>query len=593
MHGLKTVAIIQARMGSTRFPGKVLHPLAGKPVLWHVVHRLRKAQMVDQVAIATSTGTVDDPLVEFAAKEKVPCIRGPEDNVLERYRLAAEQLQADIIIRVTGDAPLVDPQIIDQLVTELVREKAEYCVGNPAVPVIHEGFCPFTRGALDRLVREAADDPIAREHVSAYFKKHPDSFHIVHIDIDPNHHFSGARVSVDTPADLRFLETVYQRLGVAAGEADMAEVVRLLKREPELLAINNHVYQKKAADKTRTFLFRCDGNSEIGLGHVVRCLALAETMRDKYGCGITFVMADGETGREMVEKAGFPIIYSQQIPPENSLLEIVGERRPNGLILDIRRGLKRDEVAAIRRQGVLVADIDDPTDLRLEADLAFYPPVPQVNDLDWRGFSGKLHIGWDWVILRPQFAGPHGNDKDNDGRRILVSMGGSDPAGLTGKVVELLANTTLGENVQVTVVAGAGLKEITGLRKQIAAAGDDFHLLENVRNMAELMAKHDLAIVSFGVTAYELAAVGTPAMLLCLDDDHFRSASVFKQQGVALPVPVFRSDWPVKITHLLTSLLDDPNVLQTMSRKSRHLIDGRGAAHIARIICEKIRSMKS
>ena len=99
----RVAAIIQARMGSTRLPGKVLMPLSGKPVLWHIIHRLRKCRMVDVVAIATSDQPCDDPLVEFARNEGVELVRGPEDNVLQRYALAAEKLAPDYIVRVTGE----------------------------------------------------------------------------------------------------------------------------------------------------------------------------------------------------------------------------------------------------------------------------------------------------------------------------------------------------------------------------------------------------------------------------------------------------------------------------------------------------------
>ena len=103
MAELRVAAIIQARMGSSRFPGKVLKPLAGRPVLWHVIHRLKKCVTVTDVAVATSVNSADDPLAEFCAREKVPCIRGSEENVLDRYRQAAQALEADVIVRVTGD----------------------------------------------------------------------------------------------------------------------------------------------------------------------------------------------------------------------------------------------------------------------------------------------------------------------------------------------------------------------------------------------------------------------------------------------------------------------------------------------------------
>src|SRR5206468_1454321 len=107
------VAVVQARMGSSRLPGKVLEPVAGKPMLWHILHRLGQCGSVDQVAVATSTDQRDDAIEKFCAGEGVICVRGPLQNVLERYRLAAVRTGAQTLLRVTGDAPLIDPGIID------------------------------------------------------------------------------------------------------------------------------------------------------------------------------------------------------------------------------------------------------------------------------------------------------------------------------------------------------------------------------------------------------------------------------------------------------------------------------------------------
>ena len=179
-------------------------------------------------------------------RENVPCIRGSEENVLDRYRQAAQELEADVIVRVTGDAPLVDPKTIDRLVKAIIEQDADYAAGDPQTITIHEGFSPFSRRALDRLVAEASGENSAREHVTAYIKEHPESFRTIFISMPEEHRFEGARLSVDTPADLRFMEELYSRLDVAAGDADVADVVRLLTEHTDLLEINTDVRQKTA-----------------------------------------------------------------------------------------------------------------------------------------------------------------------------------------------------------------------------------------------------------------------------------------------------------------------------------------------------------
>src|SRR6185437_7033455 len=122
----RIVAVIQARMGSTRLPGKVLKPIAGKPLLWHIVHRLKASKLIEDIAIATSTNPLDDAIVDFAAAQGLSVVRGPEDNVLARFALAAEQLGADIIVRVSSDAPFIDAGFIDHLIASLIEQGGDY-----------------------------------------------------------------------------------------------------------------------------------------------------------------------------------------------------------------------------------------------------------------------------------------------------------------------------------------------------------------------------------------------------------------------------------------------------------------------------------
>ena len=129
------VAVIQARMSSSRLPGKVLTSIAGRPLLWHIVHRLGRCRTVDRIAVATSVNASDDAIEAFCAAEGIPCVRGPLDNVLERYRIAAEETGAGTLLRVTGDTPLLDPDFTDYLVTRMIQEQADFVALEPGVHV--------------------------------------------------------------------------------------------------------------------------------------------------------------------------------------------------------------------------------------------------------------------------------------------------------------------------------------------------------------------------------------------------------------------------------------------------------------------------
>ena len=579
----RVAAIIQARMGSSRLPGKVLLPLSGKPVLWHIIHRLRQCRTVNVIAIATSDKSSDDPLVEFARMEGVELVRGPEENVLQRFSLAAVQLDPDIIVRVTGDAPLIDPGTLDHLVETLVGEGAEYCMGEKGVDSINEGFCTFTRAALNRLLSEAAEDPVAVEHVTAYFKEHPESFRIAQIPIPPEHKFTGARISVDTPADLRFIEELYHRLAVPAGEADIVEVVKLLRNCPELLEINKHIYQKKATDRSVKAIIRCDGDSVIGLGHVVRCLALADELREKHGCGITFAMASGEPGKALVREKGFPIIAKPTDSDEGGWLDdLMKQQHPDILLLDVRSDLPRDKIRTYRQNGVLIVTIDDPSDRRLEADLAFYPPVPQVDKLEWLGFPGELHIGWEWVILRSQFARKPSQAPKNIMPTVLVGMGGSDPGGLTLKTIRALNNLTF--PFRTVLIIGKGFPHWNELQLLLEHSPCSFDIRVDVTDIAALMDDATVAVAAYGMTAFELAARRIPSILLALTEDHAEAAELFVQAGIAKCLGVAEHVQEKAISDALADLLSDTRLLGDMAASASQCVDGLGAQRVAKQI---------
>jgi len=355
---MRVVAIIQARMGSTRLPGKVLMPLVGKPVLWHIIHRLRKCKTLDSIALATTTNSCDDPLEEFAEIEGIEVIRGSEDNVLERYYIAAKTLHADIVIRVTGDAPLIDPDYLDLLVNYLIRENVDFVMEDHSIPSIHEGFSPFTFHALEKLINVVGDDPVAREHVTAYFKKNPSFISSISIKPESDYQFKGARLSVDTPADLQFLEEIYKRLQVPAGEADIREVVKLLRHNPDLLLINSHVYQKKADDKTRRILFSCEGNIKNYEQYLERCIKLAQKLRDTYGFGIKFSMGHGQQGIEMIHENGFKIETKASDYGKEWLGEIIEKTLPDAIVFNSMIAMDSDCRKKIYENGIVVVIIN-------------------------------------------------------------------------------------------------------------------------------------------------------------------------------------------------------------------------------------------
>jgi len=581
----RVVAIIQARMGSTRLPGKVLMPLAGKPILWHILHRLRKCRTITEVVIATSDQSCDDALVDFAHSCNVRIFRGSEENVLQRFLIAARDTQADYIVRVTGDAPLVHPETIDLLVTKLLLEQADYCRGGDGLPTIHEGFDPCSRKVLERLAAEAGDDPIAQEHVTAYFKLYPEFAKSVIVALPPGYEIDGVRTSVDTPDDLLFLETLYQRLHAEPGELDLLQVVKLLHGEPELKQINAHIVQKDVASVYGRILIRADGSPQLGLGHLVRCLALAEEFRSSYGLGVYFALLEDGVGGELVRRRKFPVMFKTTKQTESQWLDDLIERfSPQALILDIRTDLNAGHFPYWRKLGVKVVVIDDPSsERRFAADLAFYPPVPQLTKADRVEFSGEAFIGWEYLLLRPEF-GHRIERKEHTPPRVFVCMGGSDPGGFT--LTAIAALQRLQHKFQATVVLGAAFMHAAAVAEIEADLPESIRIQRDVDQIASLMQESDLALASYGGIALELAALGVPALLFCLTSDHVDSAQALVAAGMARTIPAENQKSVEQVTDLLNALLSNGQLRQKMRQACRQ-VDGQGTARVARIINDR------
>ena len=158
----RIAAIIQARMGSSRLPGKSLMPLAGKPLIWHVVHRLKAVRGLSDIVLATTTAAADDALAAWAAMNGVACVRGPEDDVLGRFAMAAESCDPDIIVRVNADAPLIDAAFIEAMLAAMTAEDADFVMLAPGAVAAHDGVDPMSRRALNLMLAEAREDPVAR-----------------------------------------------------------------------------------------------------------------------------------------------------------------------------------------------------------------------------------------------------------------------------------------------------------------------------------------------------------------------------------------------------------------------------------------------
>lgn len=235
----KIVAIVQARTGSTRLPGKVFLPLCGRPLIWHVFNRLSNAHLLDDCILATTVNPGDDALQQWAEENKFRFFRGSEDDVLARYYHAAVETGADVVVRITADDPFKDPGIIDEVVQFFLDNQLDFASNNnpPSYP---EGLDVevFTMAALE-LAQKNAADPFEREHVTQYFYRNPSLFKQANYPYTED--ISYLRWTLDTEEDYKMAKLVYDQLCRPDQIFLFKQILDLLQQQPEIATINSGV----------------------------------------------------------------------------------------------------------------------------------------------------------------------------------------------------------------------------------------------------------------------------------------------------------------------------------------------------------------
>ena len=241
---MKTVIIVQARMTSTRLPGKVMKRVLGKPLLEYQLERLQRVKLADEIVIATTTNQTDEPIVELCNSLSVACFRGSEDDVLSRYYGAATAHKADLVVLVTSDCPLIDPQVIDTVIDYCLQNQSHYdYVSNSLERTYPRGMDTevFSFSTLQQAFGEATAQP-DREHVTPFIYRQPARYRLGHViySEDCSHH----RWTVDTPEDFELIQKIIEAIYPRKPNFTLEDCLSLLKKHPEWYIINSHVSQK-------------------------------------------------------------------------------------------------------------------------------------------------------------------------------------------------------------------------------------------------------------------------------------------------------------------------------------------------------------
>jgi len=237
----KVVAIIQARMASTRLPGKVLKNVNNKSILEIVISRVKMSRRISSIVVATTEKKEDDKIVDIARKCEVDWYRGSENDVLKRFVDASKMADARTIVRITADNPLTDPELIDDLIKAHLKSEADYShsVGTP----LGIGAEVVNKETLEK-INFIVNAPEDREHVTLYIKEHPEFFKIQNIKAEAfGLNYPNIRLTVDTEEDLELMRSLHKNLGDLE-KLKIKGVIEFLNTHPELSKINAHIKQK-------------------------------------------------------------------------------------------------------------------------------------------------------------------------------------------------------------------------------------------------------------------------------------------------------------------------------------------------------------
>jgi len=593
----KTVAIIQARFGSTRLPGKVLKPLGNGIVLDHAIRRCRAIPSIDAVMIATTDREEDGAIVAAAERAGALVHRGSAENVLSRYAGAAKAAEADVVLRVTSDCPLIDPGICERVIRLRSETGVDYASNNMPRLYPHGLDCEvFTRAALERADRTATA-PYDREHVTPWLRRTADVTRSS--VIGPGWPAVQQRWTLDYLEDYDFFAALFPLLPQDR-IVGMDEVLGILAAHPEVVAINAHRRIGGPGGKPRSApaaVFRFEADKKIGFGHAMRSNAVA-TLLDQLGWRIFWALSE----------------------PSAVFLK---ENTPPGTVIDITRGSADEQVAtmvaacggscellivdhygatlalekAMARAGVTVAVFDDLVEAQSDADIILNP-APDIAPESYREIArpeSRFLLGPDHAILRMQFAAARSAvaarvAAKREIESVLIAFGGTDPVNGTGIALGALEATDI---PRIDVMLGAKAAYLDAVREQSARMGDRVNLMLDVAEVAEAMAKADLVIGAPGTGTWERACLGLPSLLVGIASNQQINAEAVASRGAALVCGFLTTDTEDQVVAALRANLDrlckDPALYQRMHEAALALCDGRGALRLAAAVVPAVR----
>ena len=591
----KIYAIIQARMSSSRLPGKVLKKIKQKPMLHYVIKQVKASKMVDEIIIVTTTEKEDKPIVDFCLKNKIKCFRGSKLDLLDRYYNCAKKYNCDPIVRVTSDCPIVDPEVIDLTISEFLKKKYDYISNNleKIKGKWENSMCNYPQGmtvevssfnALKKAWNEAKK-PSEREHVFPYIQFNPKKFNVNSIKYHKD--LSHIRCTVDRVNDLEFIRKIYDLIPNKK-YITISDIEKIIKQNPELTSINNKIpfdegYQisliddkKKGIRNSKNVTIRIDADNILGMGHFYRSLNLAKEMKKKK-IKITFL-----TKSSIVTKLTPKNISVVKLPKDGhkDQKKIISKLNADIIIID-----KLEESSSLIKlykqyfKKILAIDYTGKNKEMINYGInMLYPKTGIKGENSFSGFK--------YSILNDAFIKTKKIPVSNKVKKIIVLQGGADTFCFTPKIIDSL--NQIQEKLTITIILGPSFNCKKELDKIIKISKHNLKILQNVKNMSDIMKNQDIAITGGGMTLLELSHLGIPSIVICGAKFENETASLMQKEGFAINLG-FKQKWSKsKLISTVRELIYDDNLRKNMKKKGRKLIDGKGSKRVLDLILKEI-----
>ncbi len=568
------LAVVAARLNSSRLPGKQLLDLAGEPLIERLFQRLQQVAEIDQSVLATTADQCNQPLLEWAEKSGRTAFAydGEINDVVGRVDAVVQRYDADIVVFCCGDSPLIEPSTLSKMISALQHNPAaEYVALRPAASgklAIHEGFYPYRRMVWDRIVSASAS-PEQREHVGLAIRSSVAD--LKHCYVDDAAIFSRIqqRISVDTIADYHFMNALYHRWYADNDPLSIVPlpwVIEQLQADDALASINREVQQRAPGQVPLRVLVVTQGGERVGLGHLARSGVVVRRFQEQSAAAVTLLLQG-----DQLDYPPLALLPKSRIGWGESLVEKVDtwlEHHPIDVVIfdlaminnpaDFLELLQR-----LRDKNIVRVAVDGLFEFSAQLEHIHVPSFYLSPAIDQSAGQAKISYGWDHYLL-PQLINV---TPWQPSHRLLVMSGGSDQHAL-GKQWPQMLDEQLTEPMEIIWIQGpfAAPPEIP------ADSHHQWQVLKNPDNLPSIMATCPYALCVYGVSFFELLQRGVPTVVLTAGVGLQEVAALIDEQVATVAAS------PIEAIHGLQVLQGNHALAAHHHRHARKLIGNKSGA---------------